>query len=85
MDATLNLKILVDRYVDFIMLMAYDLHGPWDDNIGLNAPLYESDSDQTAIEKQLNVNASVHYWLRSGKMDTSLRLSTSLITHSYAI
>lgn len=51
------------------MLMAYDLHGPWDDNIGLNAPLYESDSDQTTIEKQLNVNASVHYWLRSGAIE----------------
>lgn len=48
--------------------MAYDLHGPWDDYIGLNAPLYESDSDKTVIERQLNVNASVHYWLRSGKI-----------------
>lgn len=48
------------------MLMTYDLHGPWDDTVGLNAPLYESDADQTDIEKQLNVNASVHYWLRSG-------------------
>ncbi len=58
--------------------MAYDLHGPWDDSIGLNAPLYESSADQTSIEKQLNVNASVHYWLQSGKMTKAKLYLTSM-------
>lgn len=49
--------------------MTYDLHGPWDDAIGLNAPLYQGVSDHTAIEKQLNVNASVHYWLHRGGLN----------------
>lgn len=54
------------RYLDFINIMAYDLHGPWDMRIGINAPLYEGLSDVTPLQKQLNVNASIHYWLREG-------------------
>lgn len=30
--------------LDFINLMAYDLHGPFDGRTGQNAPLYSSDS-----------------------------------------
>ncbi|KAG4071657.1 hypothetical protein HA402_011811 [Bradysia odoriphaga] len=75
----------ISRYVDFILLMAYDLHGPWDDNVGLNAPLYESDLDQTAIERQLNVNASVHYWLRSGAPKNKLILGMPLYGRTFSL
>lgn len=47
--------------------MTYDLHGPWDMRIGHNAPLYEGLADVTPLQKQLNVNASIHYWLKEGK------------------
>jgi len=75
----------ITRYVDFILLMTYDLHGPWDDSIGLNAPLYESDADQTASEKQLNVNASVHYWLRSGAPKNKLIMGMPLYGRTFTL
>ena len=45
---------ILDRYFDFINLMAYDLHGNWEANTGFNAPLY-SRSDESAEESKLNV------------------------------
>lgn len=46
--------------------MTYDLHGPWDTQIDHNAPLYESPTDVTPLQKQLNMNASINYWLSQG-------------------
>ena len=45
--------------VDFVNLMAYDLHGVWEGKTGIHAPLYAG-SDQN---KQLNVDAGVNYWI----------------------
>lgn len=46
--------------------MAYDLHGAWDPKIGINAPLFEGPNDVTELQRHLNVNASIHYWLQQG-------------------
>lgn len=53
-----------------INIMTYDLHGPWDMRIGNNAPLYEGLMDVTPLQRQLNINASVNYWLKEGKSKT---------------
>ena len=42
------------RYLDYINLMAYDLHGSWEDITGHNAPLY-SHSGETGDSTKLNV------------------------------
>lgn len=52
--------------------MAYDLHGPWDLQIDHNAPLYEGAADITLLQKQLNVNASIHYWLSQGLFSSKI-------------
>lgn len=54
------------KYLDFVNVMAYDLHGPWDQVVGINAPLYEGPADTTEISKQLNFDAIVKYWLNKG-------------------
>ena len=67
--------------MDFINLMTYDLHGAWDAQIGMNAPLFEGKADVTPTQKQVNVNASVIYWLQQGQLKChprkSLRLTNS--------
>ncbi|CAO1341927.1 unnamed protein product [Diamesa tonsa] len=52
----------VASIVDFVNLMTYDLHGEWDNQTGINAPLYAG-SDQN---KQVNVDACVNYWISQG-------------------
>lgn len=54
------------RYVDFLNIMTYDFHGAWDPELGFNAPLFAGAADKTALQLQLNVNASLSYWLRQG-------------------
>lgn len=46
---------MLSRYLDFINVMAYDLHGTWDGFTGNNAPLYPSSQDVEETSKQLNV------------------------------
>lgn len=59
--------------------MAYDLHGPWDHKIGINAPLYVGSADFSALQRQLNVNASIHYWLREGAPICHTHLANELL------
>ncbi|XP_069678524.1 acidic mammalian chitinase-like [Periplaneta americana] len=56
----------VGQYLDFINIMAYDLHGSWDSVTGHNAPLYPSSKDVTQQQRSLNVDAAVKYWLGQG-------------------
>lgn len=48
----------MSKYLDFINLMSYDLHGPWEHFTGINAPLYPSSQDTTPEAQQLNVVSS---------------------------
>ena len=42
------------RHLDWLNLMAYDLHGSWDATTGIGAPLYARPGERGA-ERQLNV------------------------------
>lgn len=46
---------MLSKYLDFINVMAYDLHGVWDGSTGINSPLYPSSKDVSETQKQLNV------------------------------
>ncbi|KAH3706729.1 hypothetical protein DPMN_066117 [Dreissena polymorpha] len=55
----MSLKLLVTllpyrRYLDFINLMSYDLHGGWEAFTGHNAPLYAR-AAESGEQTQLNV------------------------------
>lgn len=43
--------------------MTYDFHGAWDPVLGFNAPLFAGAADKTPLQQQLNVNASLSFWL----------------------
>ncbi|XP_037944920.1 chitinase-3-like protein 1 [Teleopsis dalmanni] len=75
----------VSKYLDIISVMAYDLHGPWDDVIGINAPLYGGNSDKTKREKQLNVDAIIKYWLSKGAPSDKLVLGIPFYGRSFTL
>ncbi|XP_063834199.1 probable chitinase 2 isoform X2 [Ostrinia nubilalis] len=57
----------VAQYVDYIGVMTYDMHGPWDSVTGHNAPLFRSEGQSAENESTLyNVNNAVQYWLSAG-------------------
>ena len=43
------------RYLDFINVMTYDLHGSWESVTGENTPLYVGPADKTTYQRNLNV------------------------------
>ncbi|XP_011688020.1 PREDICTED: chitinase-3-like protein 1 [Wasmannia auropunctata] len=55
----------MSKYLHFINIMAYDLHGAWEKTTGHNAPLYPR-KDESGNDLKLNVDASVRYWLDNG-------------------
>ncbi|XP_063834196.1 probable chitinase 2 isoform X1 [Ostrinia nubilalis] len=57
----------VAKYVDYIGVMTYDMHGAWDSVTGHNAPLFISEGESAENESTLyNVNNAVQYWLSAG-------------------
>lgn len=56
----------VAAQVDFINMMTYDLHGPWESVTGINGAMYAGPADVSATQKQNNVDACVKYWLSAG-------------------
>lgn len=71
----------IDKYLDFINLMAYDLHGAWDNVTGHNAPLYKHDFDK---DKTLNIDHAVKVWL-TGVPKEKLILGLSSYGRSFKI
>uniref|UniRef100_A0A240PJQ5 Uncharacterized protein n=1 Tax=Anopheles atroparvus TaxID=41427 RepID=A0A240PJQ5_ANOAO len=53
----------INKYVDFVNLMSYDLHAYWDAQTGANAPLYPNDWETGYTTSMLNVDACVRAWL----------------------
>nr|XP_022901760.1 acidic mammalian chitinase-like [Onthophagus taurus] len=70
-DLSYNVPAL-SKYLDFINVMAYDLHGSWESVTGQNAPLYPSSSDVTDFQKSLTVDASISGWIQKGASPSKL-------------
>ena len=51
----------ISKYLDFINLMTYDLHGPWEGSVG-----HQTDSDKNLATNQLGVWNSVKFYLNNG-------------------
>ncbi|KAJ8680394.1 hypothetical protein QAD02_016181 [Eretmocerus hayati] len=74
----------VAKYLDFINLMTYDLHGRWDKKTGINAPLYPASKEQNQ-DRLLNVDASVNYWISQGAPPKKLVLGVPLYGRSFKL
>ncbi|MCC6297685.1 MAG: hypothetical protein IT314_00190 [Anaerolineales bacterium] len=60
-----NLELAeISSIVDWINLMTYDFHGPWDTTTNFNAPLFKTVNDPS--DSSLNVDAAVQAYLQSG-------------------
>lgn len=49
---------VISKHLDYLHVMCFDYHGPWDDNMGPNAPLHSHDSH--------NVTATLDNLLKKG-------------------
>lgn len=54
----------LSSYVDYAILMTYDLHGPWDTYTDFNAPLYTP--SETSPQYKVSADSSVKAWISAG-------------------
>ena len=47
--------------VDFLNVMTYDMHGPWDEHAGYNSPLHAT-SEDTVDGRYFSFDAMMDYW-----------------------
>lgn len=45
----------MSKYLDFINVMSYDLHGAWESQTGINAPLYPATGDNPELNVVSNI------------------------------
>jgi chitinase len=74
----------MNKYLDLINLMTYDLHGGWEDRTGCNANLYATDEDanfgggvgagEAVAGYSLSVSWAVDYWIEHGASPSKLTM-----------
>lgn len=69
--------------VDFIFIMAYDLHGPWDGYADLNAALY--DPAGTSPQYKLSADDAVTVYLNAGVPSSKLVLGMPFYGYRYSV
>uniref|UniRef100_A0A182PFM1 chitinase n=1 Tax=Anopheles epiroticus TaxID=199890 RepID=A0A182PFM1_9DIPT len=80
-----EMRVVISKSFHFLNVMVYDMHGAWDSYCGINAPLYRGPADTTGKQVQLNVNASIQYWLAQGAPAEKLVLGIPLYGRSFTL
>jgi len=70
------------RYLDFINVMTYDLHGSWETVTGENAPLYAGSANTT---DKLSVDFAINYWIQKGAPKEKLNLGIATYGRSFTL
>ncbi|KAH9512999.1 hypothetical protein Btru_035553 [Bulinus truncatus] len=68
--------------MDFINIMTYDYHGPWDNTIGFNSPLYAHPSE-TGWNAQLNLDWTAKYYVSLGAPKSKLNLGIGTYARTF--
>ena len=65
-------------YVDFINVMSYDYHGPWENTTNHQSALYKSTNDNTYNAAKVNTNWAIQRYLSAGVPATDIVLGIPL-------
>jgi hypothetical protein len=69
--------------------MAYDYHGgSWDDETGLNSPLYGRDGKnytEASVHTWKNINFTVNYWINNGCHPSKINLGLAAYGRSFTL
>lgn len=71
----------VANIVDYIFLMAYDMHGPWDKYADLNAPLYQP--QESSPQYKHSVSDGINAYLNKGVSSKKLVLGMPFYGYMY--
>ncbi|MGD9566956.1 MAG: glycosyl hydrolase family 18 protein [Sedimentibacter sp.] len=75
--------VKIQEYVDFVNIMTYDLHGPWDSYSDFNAPLYNKGGASPQYE--ISVDSSVDSWVNAGFSKDKLVVGVPFYGYMYQV
>lgn len=64
----------MNKHLDLINLMTYDMHGYWEGRTGCNAPLHATEEDAQLGGYPLSVSWAVDYWIQAGASPQKLTM-----------
>lgn len=82
-DANYEIPVLSET-LDFINIMAYDLHGSWEKFTGHVAPLH-SRPDEEGDELHLNVEAVINRWIERGAAPQKINIGLVTYGRSFTL
>jgi hypothetical protein len=71
------------KYLDYVNLMTYDIHGPWDTYSDFNSPLYNNDDE--SYQYKISIDSSVKAWLNAGLPADKLVVGVPFYGYSYTV
>ena len=84
-DYDLNSTVLqaTSQYVDFINVMTYDFHGPWENATNHQAALYKNNSDSSYNSSKLNTDWTIQQYLNAGVEAKDIVLGVPLYGYTW--
>ncbi|MEG2769460.1 MAG: glycoside hydrolase family 18 protein [Oscillospiraceae bacterium] len=67
----------VMKYIDFINIMTYDFHGPWDKNTDFNSPMYADTENNPNKKNAVCVTAAIDAYLAAGIAPKDINLGVA--------
>ncbi|KAL8569618.1 hypothetical protein ACOMHN_057185 [Nucella lapillus] len=74
----------MNKYLDFISLMSYDLHGSWETHMGHHSALYPR-AAETGDDRYLNLDFAAKYWVQKGASPDKLVIGLSFYGRSFTL
>ncbi|CAG5134598.1 unnamed protein product, partial [Candidula unifasciata] len=82
-DAGFDMAPLL-RYMDFISIMTYDLHGSWEPHTGINSPLYAHTKD-VGEDAYLNLHWVAEYYVSLGAPKEKINIGIALYGRTFTL
>lgn len=71
--------------MDFINLMTYDFHGSWNTFTGINGAMYAGPNDISSLQREMNVDASIRFWISQGAPRDKLNVGIGAYGRSFTL
>lgn len=82
-DNSYEVKEIV-KYVDFLNVMTYDFHGPWNQITGFKSPLFSRTSN-VRFNSKLSQKWAIDYWISQGAPRDKLVLGLTAAGNTYTL
>lgn len=71
------------NYLDYVNLMTYDIHGPWDLYCDFNSPLF--DNNDQSFQYKISIDSSIKAWLNAGLPADKLVVGVPFYGYKYDV